>query len=113
MYRWVCDVCEREKPDFQIKPPYSSFSSLIGSYCPFCHRNTPDRPVDENGNRVLSNVEKPSGKRPIYYIGKEEYEKMITDWDQVCERNVKIRKRDGEHIMDYVSNVKNIRHRKR
>lgn len=116
MYKWVCDICEREKPDYYLKPPYSYYSFSEGSYCPFCHRDTYNHPVDENGKRVPYPTEKP--KKPNsqeyrLYRDSEEYERMKTKWAQVNERNMEIRKKDEKQIMDYVANVKNIRRRKR
>jgi hypothetical protein len=113
MYVWICDICGREKPEYQIKPPYSEYSSLAGSYCPFCHRNTYDHPVDENGERVTYPIEKPSNQDRRLCLDNEEYMKMRKKWTHVIERNMKIMDNDNKQMMDYVSNIKNIRQRKR
>jgi hypothetical protein len=75
--------------------------------------DTRNKLVDENGLQVPCNTGKPYGQDIKYYLDSEEYEKMKMKWAQVRKRNMEIRKNDDKQIMEYVSNVKNVRRRKR
>lgn len=103
MHRLICDICGREKPDYRIKPPYSYFPSLMGNYCPFCHRDTYDHLVDENGERVHSSPNIPNSKQSQFHLEIEEYKKK---WEQALERNREIRKKNEAKIMEDVVNLK-------
>jgi len=109
MYKLVCDICQKEKPDYYIKPPYSYYPSLSGSYCPFCHTNTYNRIVNENGIQVHYHSGILDYQDVKHYLNSEEYEEMKKKQGQVIERNHEIEKRDEKQIMDYVGNVKHIR----